>query len=317
MGKTSYHFNQHTLTYEEVKRSIGQKIWAVLRHLIIGIGIGVILFMIAIYAVDSPREQQLKKENKLLLAQYGVLSHRIDDYQKVLDDLQQRDDQLYRAIFNAEPIPVSIRRPGFGGTNRYENLLDIPNSELVISTTKKLDIMTKEMYVQSNSYDELIGLIKQKEQRMNNIPAIRPLSGKDMKGVSSGFGMRIHPIFGDLRMHTGIDLNAEGGSPIYATGNGTVESADWEGGYGNCVVINHGFGFKTLYGHCREILVKPGQQVKRGQQIATVGMTGDATGNHVHYEVLLKDKPDNPAKYFFMDLSPEEYNEMLYTSEHR
>lgn len=315
MGKTSYHFNRQTLTYEEIKRSIGQKIWAVLKQLIIGIGIGVVLFVVAFYVVDSPREQQLKKENKLLLAQYGVLSHRIDEYQKVLDDLQQRDDQLYRAIFNANPIPVSIRRPGFGGTNRYEHLLDISNSELVIATTKKLDIMTKEMYVQSNSYDELIGLIKQKEQRMTNIPAIRPLSGK--LNLSSGFGMRIHPIFGDLRMHTGIDLNAEGGTPIYATGNGTVESSGWEGGYGNCVVIDHGFGFKSLYGHCKDMLVKPGQKVKRGQKIATVGMTGTASGNHVHYEVLLKGRPDNPAKYFFMDLSPEEYSEMLYIAEHR
>ena len=317
MGKTSYHFNRQTLIYEEVKRTIGQKIWAVLKHLIIGIGIGVILFIIAVYIIDSPREQQLKKDNKLLVAQYGVLSKRIDEYQKVLDDLQQRDDQLYRAIFNADPIPVSIRRPGFGGTNRYENLLDMPNSELVISTTKKLDIMTKELYVQSNSYDELIGLIKQKEQRMNNIPAIRPLSGKDMKGISSGFGMRIHPIFGDLRLHTGIDLNAEGGSPIYATGNGTIELANWDGGYGNCVVIDHGFGFKSLYGHCREILVKPGEKVKRGQKIATVGMTGVASGNHVHYEVLVKNKHDNPVKYFFMDLSPQEYSEMLYIAEHR
>jgi murein DD-endopeptidase MepM/ murein hydrolase activator NlpD len=317
MGKTSYHFNRQTLTYEEVRHSIGQKIWAVLKQLIIGIGIGVVLFVIAIYVMDSPREQQLKKENKLLLAQYGVLSHRIDEYQKVLDDLQERDDQLYRAIFNADPIPASIRRPGFGGVNRYEHLLDISNSELVISTTKKLDIMTKEMYVQSNSYDELIELIKQKEQRMNNIPAIRPLSGEDMKGISSGFGMRIHPIFGDLRMHTGIDLNAEGGSPIYATGNGIVESAGWEGGYGNCIVIDHSFGFKSLYGHCKDMLVKSGDKVIRGQKIATVGMTGIASGNHVHYEVLVKGRYDNPAKYFFLDLSPEEYSEMLYIAEHR
>ncbi|MDR2622835.1 MAG: M23 family metallopeptidase [Dysgonamonadaceae bacterium] len=317
MGKISYHFNRQTLTYEEVRHSIEQRIWAVLKQLIIGIGIGVVLFIIAIYAVDSPREQQLKKENKLLLAQYGVLSHRIDEYQKVLDDLQERDDQLYRATFNAEPIPMSLRRPGFGGTNRYEHLLDISNSELVISTTQKLDVMTKAMYVQSNSYDELIELIKQKEQRMNNIPAIRPLSGKDMKGISSGYGMRIHPIFGDFRMHTGIDLNAEGGSPIYATGNGTVESAGWDGGYGNCVVIDHGFGFKSLYGHCKDMLVRRGQKVKRGEKIATVGMTGVASGNHVHYEVLVKGKIDNPAKYFFMDLSPEEYSEMLYIAEHR
>ncbi|MDR0612839.1 MAG: M23 family metallopeptidase [Dysgonamonadaceae bacterium] len=317
MGKTSYHFNRQTLTYEEVRYSTGQKIWAVLKQLSIGIGIGVVLFIFAVYVMDSPREQQLKKENKLLLAQYGVLSHRIDEYQKVLDDLQERDDQLYRATFNADPIPTSIRRPGFGGTDRYEHLSDISNSKTVIATTQKLDIMAKAMYVQSNSYDELIKLIKQKEQRMNNIPAIRPLSGKDMKGMSSGFGMRVHPIFGDLRMHTGIDLNADAGSPIYATGNGTVESSGWEGGYGNCVVINHGFGFKSLYGHCKELLVNPGAKVKRGQKIATVGMTGVASGNHVHYEVQVKGKYDNPAKYFFMDLSPEEYSEMLYLTEHR
>jgi hypothetical protein len=317
MGKASYHFNRQTLTYEKVHYSIGQKIWVALRHTSIGIGIGVILFVFSTYIMDSPREQQLKKENKLLLAQYGVLSHRIDECQKVLDDLQERDDHLYRATFNAEPIPMSIRRPGFGGTNRYEHLLDIPNSKLVVSTTQKLDIMAKAMYVQSNSYDELIELIKQKEQRMNNIPAIRPLSGKDMKGISSGFGMRTHPIFGDLRMHTGIDLNAEGGSPIYSTGNGTVESSGWEGGYGNCVVIDHGFGFQSLYGHCKELLVKPGEKVKRGQKIATVGMTGIASGNHVHYEVRVKGRYDNPAKYFFMDLSPGEYSEMMYIAEHR
>lgn len=317
MKKASYQFNRQTLTYEEVRRSIGQRIWFFFMQMIIGIGIGVVLFVIAIYVVDSPHEQQLKKENKLLLAQYNILSHRIDEYQKVLDDLQDRDDQLYRATFNAEPIPASIRHPGFGGTNRYEHLLDISNSELVISTTRKLDVMTKEMYVQSNSYDELIELIKQKEQRMSNMPAIRPLSGKDMKGISSGFGMRIHPISRDLKMHTGVDLNADGGSPIYATGNGTVESVGWEGGYGNCVVIDHGFGFKSLYGHCKDMLVKRGQKVKRGEKIATVGMTGIASGNHVHYEVWVRGKIDNPVKYFFMDLSPEEYDEMLYVAEHR
>ncbi|MDR0732554.1 MAG: M23 family metallopeptidase [Dysgonamonadaceae bacterium] len=317
MGKTSYQFNKQTLTYDEVNHSIVQRILAVFRHLSVGIGIGVLLFIFSIYAIDSPREQLLKKENQLLLAQYSLLSNRIDEYQKVLDDLQERDDHLYRATFNAEPIPMTIRKPGFGGTNRYEHLLDMPNSELVISTTRKLDIVTKAMYVQSNSYDELIGLIKQKEQRMNNMPAIRPLSGKHMKGISSGFGMRIHPIFGVLRMHTGIDLNADSGSPIFATGNGTVESSGWEGGYGNCIVIDHGFGFKSLYGHCKELLVTPGTKVKRGQKIATVGMTGVASGNHVHYEVLVRGRHDNPVKYFFMDLSPAEYSEMLYTAEHR
>jgi murein DD-endopeptidase MepM/ murein hydrolase activator NlpD len=317
MGKISYRYNKHSLTYEQIQLSLGQRIWVILRHLIVGVVVGVILFAISIYAFDSPYEKQLKKDNKLLLVQYKVLSKRIDENQKVLTDLQQRDNSLYRAVLNADPIPESIRRPGFGGTNRYEHLLDLTNSDLVVSTTKKMDIMTKELYVQSNSYDELIGLIKTKEERMNSIPAIRPLSGKDMISISSGYGMRIHPLYGDWRMHTGIDLNANAGSPIYATGDGTVEAVGWEGGYGNRVVINHGFGYQTLYGHCKAMSVRVGQKVKRGQTIATVGMTGDASGNHLHYEVILRGKFDNPTKYFFMDLTPEEYDEMMYISESR
>jgi murein DD-endopeptidase MepM/ murein hydrolase activator NlpD len=289
----------------------------IFRHLLTGIVIGVGLFFILNYLIDSPLEKQLKRENKLLTAQYEVLSHRIEQNQKVLDDLQQRDDQLYRSILNAEPIPLSVRQQGFGGSNRYEHLLDMPNSELIISTTKKLDRMTKELYVQSNSYDELISLIKTKEERMNSIPAIRPLSAKDMKGLSSGFGMRLHPLWGVFRFHSGVDLNANAGSPIHATGDGTVEEVGWQGGYGNCVTINHGFGYKTLYGHCRDLLVKKGQKVKRGQKIATVGMTGDASGNHVHYEVIVRGQHDNPSKYFFMDLTPEEYDEMMFISENR
>ena len=317
MSKIFYQYNPKTLTYERVYLSLNQKIWIVFRQLIIGIGMGVILFAVASYTFDSPREQQLKKDNKLLLTQYEVLKRRITENEKILSDLQQRDDLLYRAIFNADPIPEAIRRSGFGGTNRYESLLSMPNSELVISTTRSLDIMRKELYVQSNSYDELIGLIKNKDERMKSIPAIVPILVKDKRQYSSGFGMRIHPLYGDLRMHTGIDITADAGSLIYATGDGVVETASWEGGYGNCIVINHGFGYESLYGHCRDFLVKPGQKVVRGQKIGTVGMTGVASGNHVHYEVLVKGNPENPAKYFFMELSPKDYDDVLFISENR
>lgn len=317
MSKIFYRYNPETLSYERVYLSAGQRIWTIFKQLFIGIGIGFALFAAANYLLDSPQEKQLKKDNKLLLTQYQVLSKRIEENQKILTDLQERDDQLYRAMFNAEPIPASIRKPGFGGTNRYESLLDIPNSDLVIATTRKLDIMTKELYVQSNSYDELTDLIKIKEERMQNTPAIVPIAAKDLKRIGSGFGMRVHPITGILRPHTGIDLNADKGAPVYATGDGTVESATWQGGYGNCIIIDHKFGFKTLYSHCAEMKVRPGQKVKRGQQIGTVGMTGVATGYHLHYEVQVRGKHDNPAKYFFMDLSPEEYDETLFISEHR
>jgi murein DD-endopeptidase MepM/ murein hydrolase activator NlpD len=317
MSKNFFQFNPKSLIYERVYISLGQKIWIVCKQLFIGIGMGVILFGIATYAFDSPREQQLKKDNKLLLTQYEVISRRIAENEKILSDLQQRDDLLYRAIFNADPVPEAIRRPGFGGTNRYESFLNMPNSDLVISTTRSLDIMTKELYTQSNSYDEIIELIKNSDERMKSIPAIVPISVKDFKQYSSGFGMRIHPMWGDLRQHFGIDITADAGSPIYVTGNGVVESSEWKSGYGNCVIVDHGFGYKSLYGHCKEMSVRKGQKVVRGQNIATVGMTGDAIGNHVHYEVLIKGKPDNPAKYFFFFFYPKEYDEVLFISENR
>jgi len=317
MSKIFFQYDQKTLTYERVYVSISQRIWIVFRQLIIGIGIGVILFGVATYTFDSPREKQLKKDNKLLLTQYEVLNKRITENEKIMSDLQQRDDQFYRAFFNADPIPASIRRPGFGGTNRYEALMNMPNSDLIISTTRNLDIMTKEIYVQSNSYDELIGLVKNKDERMKSIPAIVPIVVTDKKQYSSGFGYRMHPLYGVWKMHTGIDISASAGTPIYATGDGVVEAASWDGGYGNRVLIDHGFGYESLYGHCKDMLVRPGQKVVRGQKIATIGMTGDANGNHVHYEVLVKGKYDNPAKYFFMNLSPKDYDEVLFISENR
>lgn len=317
MSNIFYRYNPQTLNYERVFPSWSQRIWAIFRQLLIGIFIGVSLFATAFYSFDSPREQQLKKENKLILTQYQVLSKRIDENEKILTDLQSRDDGLYRILFNAEPIPASIRKPGIGGTNRYETLLNLSNSKLVIETTHKLDMMTRELYVQSNSYDELVELIKTKEERIKHVPSMYPLKNKDRKRLSSGFGMRVHPIRGGLRFHSGIDLTAEIGTAIYATGDGVVDAAEYNSGYGNCVTIDHGFGYKSLYGHCKEMLVKPGQKIVRGQKIATVGMSGVTSGPHLHYEVRVKNQPDNPAKYFFMDLSPEEYEEVLRLSENQ
>ena len=317
MSKIFYHYNHETLTYERVYVSIAQRIWIVFRQLIIGIGMGVILFSIATYTFDSPHERQLKTENKLLLTQYEVLNKRIAENEKILSDLQQRDDDIYRAYFNADPIPATIRRPGFGGTNRYEALMNMPNSELIISTTRNLDMMTKELVVQNNSYDELAELIKTKEELRKCMPGVLPIDVKDKKRYSSGFGMRYHPIYHEWRMHTGMDITADAGAPIYATGNGVVELAAWNGKYGNCVIIDHGFGYKSLYSHCKDILVKKGQKVNRKQKIATVGMTGDAIGNHLHYEVMVKGEKVNPARFFFMELDQEDYEEILHISQTR
>jgi murein DD-endopeptidase MepM/ murein hydrolase activator NlpD len=290
-----------------------QRIWSVFRHLFIGIFIGGVLFAVAMYTFDSPKEKLLEKNNHLLQAQYQLLSKELNEHEKILDELQQRDEDLYRLMFNAEPIKDTIEAK----VHRYDHLLNVPNAKFVIATSEKLDQLTHQLYVQAVSYDDLMVLIQTQKERASHIPSIMPLSSKQMKRVGSGFGMRLHPIYGDFRMHTGIDLNAPEGVPIYATGNGVVESSEWESGYGYAVVINHGFGYKTRYGHCSKLIARAGQQVVRGQEIAKVGNTGASTGPHVHYEVIIKGQFDNPAKYFFMDLTPEEYDMMLFEAENR
>ncbi len=318
MRKVYYRYNPQTLSYEQVFPSWKQRIWTVFRHLLIGIIIGIIGFALVWYVFDSPWEIELKQENRLLLTQYEILSRRIEENQKIMDELQQRDDKLYRAIFHTDPIPTSIRKSGYGSASRYEHLMSLSNSKLVISTTQKLDALTRQLYVQSNSFDEIVELFKTQEDRLRCIPAIQPVASKDLAHVASGYGMRIDPIYRTPRFHAGMDFTAKTGTDIYATGDGVIEEAGLNtGGYGNCIVVNHGYNFKTRYAHCHTMSVKVGQKVKRGEVIATVGNTGKSTGPHLHYEVLVKGQADNPAKYYFMDLTPEEYEQMLQVSENR
>lgn len=309
--KIYYLYNPSTLTYERVYPSVKERIFTVLRHLTLGAVIGVIVFIVFMRVFASPMESLLEKENRLLQTQYEVLSLQLDDALKVLDDLQQRDENLYRAVFQAHSIPESVRKSGFGGTNRYEYLTSLSNSELVIETTKKMDMLRKQMYIQSNSLEELISIGKTLEERSRCVPAIQPISNKDLKHMASGYGMRIDPIYHTSKFHAGMDFSAPSGTDIYATGNGEVIFTGWRQGYGNCTIIDHGFGLKTLYGHQQKILVRTGQKVTRGEIIGLVGSTGKSTGSHLHYEVWVHDKPDNPAKYYFMDLSPEEYDQMI------
>jgi len=315
--KTYYKYNPNTLTYERVYLSAKQRFLVVLKHLSLGILIGACVFFAFIHFFDSPMEALLRKENMLLKTQYEVLSLRLSDALEVLDDIQERDDNLYRAIFQAKTIPEYIRKPGIGGSNRYDYLMNLSNADLVIETTKKIDMMIRQIYVQSNSFDELISIGKTLEERSRCVPAIQPLSNKDLKRTSSGYGMRIDPIYGTLRFHTGMDFTAPTGTDIYATGDGMITFSGWKTGYGNCIIIDHGFGFKTLYGHNNKNLVRVGQKVVRGEVIGHVGNTGKSVGPHLHYEVLLHDKHDNPAKYYFMDLTPEEYDQMILIAENR
>ncbi len=309
--KTYYLYNPNTLSYERVYPSTKDRVFAVLRHLSTGVIFVVVTLVVIFYFFDSPGESRLRKENRLLQTQYEVLSLRLNEALEVLDDIQQRDETLYRTIFQAESIPESVRKSGFGGANRYEHLMSLSNADLVVSTTKKMDMLRKQLYIESNSLDELISLGKNQEERSKCIPAIQPIANKDLRRTASGYGMRIDPIYRTPRFHSGMDFSAKIGTEIYATGNGTVKFAAWKQGYGKCLIIDHGYGYQTLYGHMDKFKVRVGQKVTRGQVIGEVGNTGKSTGPHLHYEVLVRGKHDNPSKYYFMDLTPEEYDQMI------
>ncbi len=232
-----------------------------------------------------------------------------------MDEIQQHDDNIYRLIFGIEPIPASVRQAGIGGANPYKDLEQYSNSELLIETSKKIDNLTRRMVVQSESYDNVMKLVQDKEKFLASIPAISPIADKNLKRFASGYGYRIHPIYRTLKMHNGIDLTAPTGTEVYATGGGKVVNSGYSsGGYGNKVIIDHGYGYKTLYAHLDKVFVKNGQHISRGELIGKVGSTGRSTAPHLHYEVRKNDKTENPVNYYYTDLTPEEYEEMINVS---
>ncbi len=313
--KIKFHFNPETLNYEPIIQSLAVKVRRVVIHLFSGISLGALFFFVFVSTFDSPEEKQLGLEKSRMQAQYKILQRQLDEAQEVMTDLQQRDDNLYRVIFQAEPIPYDVRKATIANTEYYKQLLDMTNSEIVTSTTKRMDEIRKQIYIQSRSYDDLVKLAKSKEEMLECIPAIQPVMNKDLKKMASGFGWRIDPIYRTRRFHAGMDFAAATGTDIFATGNGTIVSAGWEQGYGNCVQINHGFGYLTLYGHMSRIKVRKGQKVKRGEVIGEVGNTGKSTGPHLHYEVHLRGQVMNPHHYYFLDLSPAEYDRMIQMSD--
>ncbi|NDW18521.1 M23 family peptidase [Dysgonomonas sp. 216] len=307
-----YKYNSNTLTYERVYPSLAKRLFIIIRNLTGGIILGAAgYWAITTFLLETPKEVQQKKEYRLIRAQYEVLQKRMDEALLVVKDIQQRDDNMYRAIFHADPIPSSIRNSGYGGVGRYDHLSGLESSDLIVQTTQKMDILSKQIYIQSKSLDAVLEMAKLQKDRLKHIPSIQPVSNKDLSKMASGYGMRVDPIYGTTRFHAGMDFAAKTGTDIYATGNGTVIYADWKQGYGKCIIVDHGFGYQTLYAHMDEYKAKVGQKVIRGEKIGEVGNTGKSTGSHLHYEVHVKGQPDNPAKYYFMDLSPEEYDQML------
>lgn len=311
MRKVYYIYNTQTQTYERMYPTLRQRALNIFRQLLFGMGLGAGCFIILLIIFGSPSEQELRKENSRLKAQYNVISRQMDDAMGVLQDIQQRDDNLYRVIFMADPISPAIRQAGYGGTNRYEQMADMANSKLVIHTTQKMDVLSKQLYIQSKSFDDVVNMCKNHDQMLKCIPAIQPISNKDLRRTASGYGNRVDPIYGSIKFHAGMDFSAPIGTDIYTTGDGTVVKMGWETGYGNTVEIDHGFGYRTRYAHIQEFRTQLGKKVVRGEVIAGVGSTGKSTGPHLHYEVHVKGEVVNPVNYYFMDLSSEGYENMI------
>jgi murein DD-endopeptidase MepM/ murein hydrolase activator NlpD len=315
MAKIKYKYNPESLKYDKISTSFGTKTLIFLSYFSVILMTAVLLNVIYSSIFDTPKEKKLIRENSQLLFQYEILNNKIVNLENVLSDIEKRDDNIYRTIFNAEPIPKSIRDAGFGGVNKYEYLEGYDYSHIVIETAKRLDQLTKAVYVQSTSFDEVIELAKNREDQLASIPAIQPISNRDLTRTASGWGYRIHPIYKIRRFHYGMDFTAPTGTEVYATGDGEVILVEYSRrGYGNQIIIDHGYGYKTLYAHMSGFNVKLGQQVKRGDVIGFVGSTGLSTAPHLHYEVHLNNKKVNPINYYFNDLTPEEYDRMIELS---
>jgi len=314
MTKGKFRFNPATLNYEKIELSLDQKLYKVLTHFIFSIILAVILMFVYLRIFPSPMEKTLRAENKDLRHYYEVVNGKLDLFENILSDIQDRDDNIYRMVFEAEPIPLSVREAGFGGVNRYAELEQKENMELVVETNKQIDKIFKQFYVQSKSFDQIINFAKNKEEMLRCIPAIQPLSDKDMNRIASGYGYRIHPIYKTMKFHSGVDLTAKIGTKIYATGDGVVKRAQFGRGYGKLIQIDHGYNYETLYGHMSKMLVKVGQKIKRGDVIGLVGNTGTSTGPHLHYEVRKNNKAVNPINYYLNDLTPEEYDKIIEVS---
>jgi murein DD-endopeptidase MepM/ murein hydrolase activator NlpD len=314
MARIKYYYDTESCKYERIKIST----WDIILNLL---GFFALSFVVAIGIVilfstyfESPKETMLKKENEEMKYYFSLLDKDVNNVHDMISSLQKRDDNVYRVIFEADPIPPSVRRAGTGGSEKYKDIVEknLLNEDLIISSLSKVDMLKRQMYIQTKSYDEILQLARNKTKLLGAIPAIQPISNKELTRLASGFGMRIHPIYKVKKMHTGIDFTAPRGTPIYSTGDGVVEEVRIEfGGYGRQVIINHGFGYKTLYAHMEEFNVKVGDKVKRGDCIGYVGNSGLSTAPHLHYEVIKDGKRVNPVHYFFQDLNDEEYEKIL------
>lgn len=311
MSKVKYYYDSETLSYQKIKPKKKTKII----NLILMI-LGAFLFMLIGFVVltpifQSPKERELKRELEFVKLNEELHNKRIKQLEKIVKEIQDRDNNIYRLYFEANPIPEEQRKAGFGGVNRYKSLEGFDNSEMIIDVTRNMDILAKQLYIQSKSLDEIVKLAENKESLLAAIPAIQPVKKEDLTRMASGYGWRTDPFTKARKKHFGMDFTAPKGTPVYASGDGKIIRADQKSsGYGKHIRIDHGFGYKSLYAHLSGYNVKVGQQVKRGDLIGFVGNTGRSKAPHLHYEVIKNGVKINPINFYYGNLSPKEFEAM-------
>lgn len=312
MKKIKYYYNTNTLRYEKLETPLRVKLLRIFGFIAAAFVTATIISFVAFRFIGSPNERLLRNQNERLRDRYRQLNDQIKTMQQEMTELEKRDNTVYRAIFEANPIPDSARASSLEKQIEITTVENMEDNELVASIISTLNNLSSRMAVQKTSYKEIDGLLKNKEQLLAHTPAIQPVSNKDLNRVASGFGYRVDPVYKTVKLHAGLDFAAPQGTPIYATADGTVTTAGNTGdGYGNHVVINNGYGYETLFGHMVRVKAKVGQVVKRGEVIGWVGSTGKSTGPHCHYEVHKNGQKMDPVYFFYNDLSPEQFDLLL------
>lgn len=314
MKQVFYRYNPDTDNFERHYPTLKTRLKSLGHHILVGGVIGIALFLIFFFVMDMPTEKNLRRENSELKAQYAILEKRLDNSMKVMEDIRNRDDNFYRVMMQMDPLSNNQRYSGLDVDERYDNLGKLNDSELLNRMNRSIDLLEHQIYSQSLSFDQLKIAAGEQKDKISHIPSVLPIHFKDFT-MSAGYGYRRDPIYGTAKFHEGLDFAASTGTPVFATADAEVEVAERKQNYGNCIDLNHGYNYKTRYAHLSQILVTPGQKVKRGEMIGRVGSTGKSTGSHLHYEVIFKGEPQNPVNYYFMDLSPKEYADMIQLAE--
>lgn len=304
MNKIKYRFNPESLKYDKVRTSVRKSIVKVFTFFTATVAITIVYYLIFSQFFSTPKERILSREIDQMTENYETLTKSLQQIEDVLADIQQRDSNLYRTIFESEPIPQTILRSGYGGVNRYEALEGYFNSDLMVETTRRSEILLKQLQIQTKMMNGMLEKAQEKSEQMTTRPAIQPIENKDLAHTAAGFGWKMHPFYRIKSFHEGIDFTAPMGTPVRATGDGEVVDLQSFGAQGIKVVIDHGYGYKTVYAHLEKYTVKKGQKVVRGEMIGKVGSTGVSIAPHLHYEVHKNGKPVNPINYFFNELSP-------------